>query len=412
MPLKTSLRPWLWGLALPAFHIQHAAGFCEANYGGMFNYHGGKRGSYYPEYGNSISALAMAVFGTHMLIFWDSQSAIFVLLASLFVVNAWGSFMFHYTGAGSWGALDADSMILAALMMWGFVFQQFIKCYVHRQNNDVLRVDHFRHRMWLALSWSSALSFAFWVMSGAVVPSTGESLYGDIFEISFGLPIVVSVILLLIVIFHGWIDNQYITERQRKRAIHRCFFGFGVSTFGFISWVANEKYCDTSAFFHVFPGHILWHFFMPYGILNMLVLIVFLQAARIEKRPQFFEEWYPSGQRIGQFAQWYFKLVPAFHFHDLEDLIQIEVSKKHTSSTCYSDRERDGDDGRCPADVVGLERAVSMVDDRMQLVVEDLDQEAEQIRQGFFDKDGAAKPYEAEDVPELPELHTLQKTAD
>lgn len=146
--------------------------------------------------------------------------------------------------------------------------------------------------------------------------------------------------------------------------------GIGGAFVGLSVWVMNEKLCDEGSFFQLLPGHLMWHLAMPYGTMNMLIIIVFLQAPHLKKRPRFADD-HPN-----RFLRWYFWIMPAFKFHSVEDLVA-----EHNQHKVFTE---------LPATVGCLARADQKDEEDFHSSVTELEEDTARVMRQLFHASGSA----------------------
>ena len=300
--------------------------FCEGKYGSVF---GGMRSQpvdkFLPEWGSMCSALFILYCGLHMLIFWVHDSAMLKLIATFFCVNGISSFFYHMTGLKRWLLADGNSMVLLVYMVVAYMYDElvenFMQQYVDAGAKRTARLVHtlywktvFRRAL-SALIWMACLMFAwFWIFGR--VTSDAESAASD----GVGHVVVFGGALAAILVFGCVIAALRHTARRARRRMmmleaqrsgpgqgvggqvarerstsadplsqfvqDRVMLGAGVRfAVGLVAailsasiWIATEALCDRNLFFRVFPGHMVWHLGMTWGLVNCLVYAALLRA--------------------------------------------------------------------------------------------------------------------------------------
>ena len=243
--------------------------FCEGRWGINNN----ELGNYLPEWGNSISAWFISILGLLQLYYWDHDSVIIHACSSLFFVNGWASFLTHFTGYVWWNYIDGISMIIVVYLVFGLMVEEFCT----EVMNKFIKTKQYillRTFIWSLLSSIMILNFVF------SLESCGENKnfinIQNVFEISFGLPIICTIILVYIQYF---IQFDKIKRNKNVKIIWNYLIsGTVIAILGTILWILTENLCDSVDFFKKFPGHVIWHIFMSYGLTQILQFIVFVRT--------------------------------------------------------------------------------------------------------------------------------------
>jgi len=300
--------------------------FCEAKYGGLFRgFVSNRSASYFPEYGAAVSAPAISVFGLHMLLFWQHDSNLLLMISALFVINGIGSFLFHYSGLTRWGDLDGETMIMAVWMVFGFIISEITeamqsKGLIHRRFRKVL----------MACVWILSMGLVYWLttthaflllLSPAKSNSSTSTLKGvevsnDIGALAIAVPIGICLAVVYVAICMGWVipTDVEIAGFQTEKSF-RCRLHLGVffTAVGICTWVVTEKFCDDFEIVRWVPGHLIWHVTCAYGLTNCLIYAATLRADNVGVPPQL-----RTIQRPATCWGWvkniYFVLFPAFAF--------------------------------------------------------------------------------------------------
>mmetsp|Transcript_58113 Transcript_58113/g.129552 ORF Transcript_58113/g.129552 Transcript_58113/m.129552 type:complete len:419 (-) Transcript_58113:261-1517(-) len=138
--------------------------------------------------------------------------------------------------------------------------------------------------------------------------------------------------------------DQFITLSEKRfrparavlqdYSIERLWFGVRLMIVGAGSWGLTESYCDESAFFRWFPGHVLWHVCMSVGLTHALIFAIMLRAnnfrasvVRIghEGEASACNDIEMNQRSLGPIARWYFWFLPGFVFMpDLQPQLSSE----------------------------------------------------------------------------------------
>jgi len=281
--------------------------WCERRFGGMFRDAGGEEGNFLPEYGNSWSALCIGCSGLHMMLFWDSSSPLLRLVQALFVVNSWSSFLFHHYDR--LGNVDGDSMVMASLLLSGYVADEFIRATAYRLKHGTSAARKL-WRLCTGIMWIVLATFFWWFVGDA--PAEDEkTVKGDVFEFAFAIPIVLTAVLSFItgVLWRRpWYKNEYICPRVQTTVLRYFYAGLIMCAIGFGCWYLSETQCGSSRFFILFPGHAIWHVLMPWGC-QMMMVLPSVMTAEMEKTYPIFR----NGLYFSMFPAYDMSLDPDMH---------------------------------------------------------------------------------------------------
>lgn len=249
--------------------------FCEARWGGIFRGKYVEEGIYLPEIGNCISSIFIIFMGIHMLIFWIHPSGLLRLISATFVINGISSFLYHYTNRSSWLHIDGTTMLFIAWMILAYVFEEFIQ--ITEYNQSYYLLNNILIRIVVGLFWCLACGVGWWMIGKA--PLNGK-LYGEtLFDMMFIIPLVLSIGSTFYMIkYYKMTKIPYLNQSVEKKARGRFIFGVIIIMFSSSLWVVTEKLCDTVDFFKLFPGHMLWHVIVAWGMSNCLLYASLLRA--------------------------------------------------------------------------------------------------------------------------------------
>ena len=289
---------------------------CEGRYGGLFRGVHSTAGLYYPEYGSSFSALVICWVGLHMLLFWGHDSALLHAVAANIFVNGWASLGYHWTNGVTVGLIDKFSMLLTAWLVAGVCFDELTEVWFSRSAGTVAQAV--RHRRLLR----NGLRGSFWCFSMSimwiVLGLEAERRRPGLFEATFAVPLIFSLVVGLVTMQPlGQLEG--VRPEDERRARGRFFVGVGVALTGVTCWLACEQLCDSATFFRWFPGHVVWHVTMSWGLMHTLIWGAVLRANNFRALVRFYEPPPISAPSLsGEFGQWlgarYFLLMPAFDF--------------------------------------------------------------------------------------------------
>jgi hypothetical protein len=331
--------------------------FCEVRFGGIFrSWKPLPAGVYLPEWGSMISAAFILYCGLHMLLFWIHDSALLKLVAAMFCVNGIASFFYHMTALPSWGAADGNSMLFIVWTCVAFMWDEFIETIVQQEAcvcckgggwderaSEKLPAHYWRiifRRAMSAVIWVLCFMIAMWLMTfgdDAIESATYMSAK-TAHAVAFAAPIVLIILCAIILTgvrrcarlrrrremegdeALGRIDTermeratsvdklgQYVDDHVMLAAIVRLWVGVFTCIVSATCWIATEHLCDVVDFFKVFPGHLIWHVGMTWGLVNCLVFAALLRADNFRQRPQFVSA-------PGCLGRMYFSFLPGLVF--------------------------------------------------------------------------------------------------
>ena len=311
------------------------ARYCEAKYGSVFrmiadrtdvvrvgpafdpNLGAVNPDPLFPEWGSVISAGFIMWCGLHMLLFWQHESTLLHVVESLVVVNGFSAAIAHWSGYASWHRIDSNSMMLTSWLAFGFLTEEMLEAWVR-----VYKLNKTRQACRLlmrCLLWVMVLLIYWWLSetNGAVnLPFLPSNYQRPNFEIgryigavSFGVPLVLCILLALCMIQCGLLVNEYVSERVAKKAKRLFYRGLGFCFAGICSWIATETLCDHFIFVRYFPGHTVWHLTMAYGLTLCLLLGGILRADNYHKYPRL---WRPNHKKRCFLIRLYFGMLPPF----------------------------------------------------------------------------------------------------
>lgn len=246
--------------------------FCEGRWGITNEI----KGQYLPEWGNSISALFISLIGIIQLYNWNHDSIIIRLCSAMFFVNGWSSFLNHYTGYVWWSLIDGQSMIIVVYLLLGLIIEE-----ICTQNYSEYILNKSLYKICRSILWCLIASI-FWLLIYYEIEGCNVTTFKNIFEICFGVPILIIVCLIYIQLYINFNNLKYSTNNN-KTAAKYLFIGTIFAIIGTIVWILTESLCDSHVFFRYFPGHIIWHLFMTYGLGNILFYIVFIRTDNYKK---------------------------------------------------------------------------------------------------------------------------------
>ena len=161
------------------------------------------------------------------------------------------------------------------------------------QHHEWLRVSRLSRRNRILVRnvlrggfWCGGMSIM-WIILSLEVQQRRQGL----FEAFFALPLLLSLAIGLCTMRAGWsgggIDSW--DSAVERRARMRFFAGVGAALVGVLCWLVGETACDDVVFFRWFPGHVVWHLCMSWGLMQALVYGTMLRANNHGATPRFVE---------------------------------------------------------------------------------------------------------------------------
>ena len=189
----------------------------------------------FPEWESVISAGFIMWCGLHMLLFWQHESTLLHVVESLVVVNGFSAAIAHWSGYASWHRIDSNSMMLTSWLAFGFLTEEMLEAWVLmtwlNKTRQACRL------LMRCLLWVMVLLIYWWLSetNGAVnLPFLPSNYQRPNFEIgryigavSFGVPLVLCILLALCMIQCGLLVNEYVSERVAKKAKRLFYRGLG-----------------------------------------------------------------------------------------------------------------------------------------------------------------------------------------
>lgn len=264
--------------------------YCEARYGSPFsgrvslidaaNWRD-QPGAPFTEWGAVVSSIFISLCGCHQLLYWRHDSTLLHVIAALFVVNGFSALLAHYFSYSRWHRIDGMSMALTAWLACGFLLEEV--------SDNIFRTR--KHGGWRTmlrlLVWVLICGIFFWFSeaNGRVPVGSPRLELGDYAEkeVLIVLPLLTSVLLTILVIKRGWLDNAFVDAEVSRRGRRLFYSGLCIAAFGCACWIATEALCDTWVYIRYFPGHFLWHCTAAYGMTMMLMLGAILRADNFSK---------------------------------------------------------------------------------------------------------------------------------
>ena len=165
----------------------------------------------------------------------------------------WSSFGYHLSNGIICGYIDKFSMLLAAWLVSGLMIDELIEFFLLKKNTE----NKHLHNIIRGITWSLFLSI-FWI----IIVLEFKKHIPLLFEIMFTIPLIISVTCFIIM----------------KYKIPQLFYGINLILIGSICWISTEIFCDKYVFFRWFPGHVIWHICMSFGLMHCLVYVILLRA--------------------------------------------------------------------------------------------------------------------------------------
>jgi len=202
--------------------------------------------------------------------------------------------------------MDINTMIIASLLLVSYTAEQFTESWSDSQRRRTPRHRRYLRRITLTVTWSALMLFAWWVFDSA-----GQDVgIGDtIGVLAFGVPFTFVVFSHALVVRMGWLDHAFRTPEVCQAARQRFKIGFIQVVLCLPTYFYCELGCSSSDFAKIFPGHMLFHILMPWGVLNMLFFISLLGADDVHQYPVIYD------RRTHGF---YFALFPAYHIEEID----------------------------------------------------------------------------------------------
>lgn len=312
-------------------HANLTVEFCEGRYGGLrrlFATTPMPEAAYLPEPLSCASALFIGAVGVHLFCQWRVGSGILRLLAACFIVNGIASFAYHYSADPLWGRIDGSSMLLAVYLTIGLLMDQLLSelLDIAASSNygdtgsaaiwkvvlrPLIRAHRrtFRHGGCAQLVcsssiWSCALLVMLWLFFG----EPPQDAFVKAFAIPLVLMLLCGTLIMLMPLslkpdeFSGSARNGVAWSRLYPDVVLGCRIRFGLGflivTLSAALWLLTENLCESSEFWKLFPGHLVWHIGMPLGLMNCLSICALLQAEAHGKYPYF------AGKESKQWTAW------------------------------------------------------------------------------------------------------------
>ena len=257
---------------------------CEGRYGGLFRGVSAQAGLFYPEYGSAISAIFICWIGMHMLTFWTHDSALMHVVAATMFVNGWSSLGYHWSNGRVMGHIDKLSMLMAAWLVAGICFDEFTEVWLRGNLYPSKSVFSLRYQKLLR----NVLRGGFWCLAlttmWLILAFEVQQRRPGLFEAAFALPLIFSLAVGVFTMQPKW--RPSLSGAVELRARRRFFVGSGVAAVGVTCWVISESLCDTVTFFRWFPGHVIWHISMSWGLMHTLIWGSMLRANNFGATPE------------------------------------------------------------------------------------------------------------------------------
>lgn len=323
--------------------------FCEGRWGGMFRGATEVSGRNLPEWGNCISALFICMVGLLQLITWDHDCTTLRIASSLFVVNGWSSFLNHVTGLVWWSFVDGMSMVVVVFLVLALVVEEFSEerfCNTDGRPNPRVRATKLT-RVLRASLWVFATSSMWIVMVDRLegCEKGGFQSFPGMFELGFGIPIVI-VLVLLIIQFKTLRPCIYATSDDLHKAWTYMLSGIVIAVAGTVLWIVTENTCDTVVFFRWFPGHICWHVLMTYGLGNVMLFIVFVRANNQASTASFHIPEHPAARAwavVFPMVNWTSLVDPKYNYSGNQVAPGPEPQVRHSPDTAQEPEHDDAE---------------------------------------------------------------------
>lgn len=367
-------------------YVYDTSPFCEARYGGLFRQDAAAASNgtsaevgMFPEYGSAYSALFIAWVGLHMLLFNSHESALLKVIGGLIVANGIFSFGYHYTGYMSLKEADGLTMIDAVWLTAGLMFEEASESMDHaihlgpdggdKSTATAKRAEAENpmvgfglsgcnpRRIFRTITWITVVTVPYLttlIKKPPLRDEIGAEHAETIFYVLFSLPLVFTLGALVLSFICsrekelwarfmpklsealpsgrcccisyaavGVADSKAYGKRLRRSAIGHFVSGFTMAVVGVGCWIATEKMCDTSEALRLFPGHMLFHLLLAWGLLHMSIWPSLLRADNFGATPYMAKDLVLQGANYLPCgcahvllvpAYWYLTLFPAFIF--------------------------------------------------------------------------------------------------
>ena len=132
--------------------------------------------------------------------------------------------------------------------------------------------------------WCGAMSTMWTVLSIEV-----QHRQEGVFVVCFAMPLLLSLTIGLYTMRTRTVD-AFLIDPVARKARARFQVGVSAALVGALCWLFGELLCDEFAFFRWFPGHVVWHVSMSWGLMQTLIYGTMLRANNHNAHPRFVEE--------------------------------------------------------------------------------------------------------------------------
>ena len=254
-----------------------------------------------PEYVNAITSLFIAAAGFFGIYLNRQSSALIRFICAILALTGLTSVPFHLTLQSGWGYLDSTPMLLSSYMGVYAAYDLTLYIFI----GDDRRTYEF---------WSGTLAF---IVATAMCFSMALNTFDETeqyFPILFLIPegfIAAYVLFARFYIYRDYFrgfDSISSESRELRRAFRVMSIGFGCALVAGILWGITEPICSKAPWLRYIYAHAIWHFGIAYGMYNLIVFIMFVNAFHRNKKPHFIEGRTPA-QRV------FYTVIPAIISH-------------------------------------------------------------------------------------------------
>ena len=232
----------------------------------------------FPEIFNSYSSMSLSLFGLIglSLSLRYKRAYDIRLICGFLVINGIGSFYYHYTQQIGWAMIDEMSMMISVILGLNSMYTMIINSLDLPVSTDMSSYRSIHNHITYKGLLTLILSFYFVIIYPMSIFDETREWFPMIFTIPMLCLIPGSAYIYYMHYFH---DKSY-EPNGGSLLIH----GLKWSLFASTVWGCTEPLCHKYQFIKYFHTHVIWHVFISYGMLLLIMFMLHFHLYIIDKK--------------------------------------------------------------------------------------------------------------------------------